>query len=34
MDSAWHWIADPWSQELMRRAFAEVVLLGVTGGAL
>jgi ABC-type Mn2+/Zn2+ transport system permease subunit len=34
MDAAWHWIADPWSQELMRRAFAEVVLLGVTGGAL
>jgi|SRR5215211_1678184 len=28
------WLADPWSQEVLRRAFAEVVLLGVVGGAL
>ena len=29
-----HTLADPWSQPIMRRAFAEVVLLGVSGGAL
>jgi ABC-type Mn2+/Zn2+ transport system permease subunit len=29
-----HWLTDPWSQEVLRRAFAEVVLLGVVGGAL
>ncbi len=34
MSSAWHALADPWSQEIMRRAFAEIVLLGVAGGAL
>ena len=28
------WLADPWSQEVLRRAFAAVLLLGVTGGAL
>ena len=28
------WLTDPWSQEVVRRAFAEVVLLGVVGGAL
>ena len=28
------WLADPWSQEVLRRAFAAVVLLGVAGGAL
>src|SRR5215211_5154715 len=28
------WLADPWSQEVLRRAFAEVVLLGAAGGAL
>jgi len=28
------WLADPWSQEVLRRAFAEVVLLGAVGGAL
>jgi ABC-type Mn2+/Zn2+ transport system permease subunit len=28
------WLTDPWSQEILRRAFAEVVLLGVAGGAL
>src|SRR4051794_16549962 len=30
----WHWLADPWSGEIMRRAFAEVVLLGIAGGAV
>jgi ABC-type Mn2+/Zn2+ transport system permease subunit len=30
----WHWLADPWSGAIMQRAFAEVVLLGVTGGAI
>jgi ABC-type Mn2+/Zn2+ transport system permease subunit len=30
----WHWLADPWTGEIMRRAFAEVVLLGVAGGAI
>ena len=34
MGSVWHALADPWNQEIMRRAFAEVVLLGVAGGAL
>jgi ABC-type Mn2+/Zn2+ transport system permease subunit len=29
-----HWLTDPWSQEVVRRAFAEVVLLGAAGGAL
>lgn len=28
------WLTDPWSQEVIRRAFAEVVLLGAVGGAL
>lgn len=30
----WHWIADPWTGEIMRRAFAEMVLLGIAGGAI
>src|SRR4051795_13143399 len=30
----WHWLADPWTGDIMRRAFAEVVLLGVAGGAI
>jgi ABC-type Mn2+/Zn2+ transport system permease subunit len=30
----WHWLADPWTGEIMQRAFAEVVLLGVAGGAV
>src|SRR4051794_41877346 len=30
----WHWLADPWSGEIMRRALAEVVLLGIAGGAI
>ncbi|HEX4733826.1 MAG TPA: metal ABC transporter permease [Thermoleophilaceae bacterium] len=29
-----HWLGDPWSGAIMQRAFAEVVLLGVTGGAI
>lgn len=28
------WLADPWSSELMRRAFAEAVLVGAACGAL
>jgi len=28
------WLTDPWSEPIMRRAFAEVVLLGIVGGAL
>jgi ABC-type Mn2+/Zn2+ transport system permease subunit len=34
MSSVWHVLADPWMQSIMRHAFAEVVLLGLTGGAL
>jgi len=30
----WSALADPWSEPIMRRAFAEVLLLGVAGGAL
>jgi ABC-type Mn2+/Zn2+ transport system permease subunit len=30
----WHWLASPWSFSLVVRAFAELVLLGITGGAL
>jgi ABC-type Mn2+/Zn2+ transport system permease subunit len=30
----WHWLADPWTGDIMRRAFAEVVLLGIAGGAI
>jgi ABC-type Mn2+/Zn2+ transport system permease subunit len=29
-----HALADPWSEPIMRRAFLEVLLLGVAGGAL
>lgn len=29
-----HWLADPWTGEIMRRALAEVVLLGIAGGAI
>ena len=28
------WLTDPWSQEVLRRAFLEVVLLGAAGGAI
>jgi ABC-type Mn2+/Zn2+ transport system permease subunit len=34
MADLWHWLADPWTGEIMRRAFAEVVLLGISGGAI
>src|SRR4051794_25411464 len=34
MSGVWHALADPWTQSVMRHAFAEVVLLGITGGAL
>jgi ABC-type Mn2+/Zn2+ transport system permease subunit len=34
MDAVWHWLADPWSGQIMQRAFAEVVLLGLAGGAI
>jgi len=30
----WHALSDPWGQAIMRRAFAEVTLLAVAGGAL
>jgi ABC-type Mn2+/Zn2+ transport system permease subunit len=32
--TVWSALSDPWGQELMRRAFAEVVLLGIAGGVL
>jgi len=34
MADVWHALADPWSGEIMRRAFAEVALLGVSGGTV
>jgi ABC-type Mn2+/Zn2+ transport system permease subunit len=34
MTDVWHWLADPWTGDIMRRAFAEVVLLGIAGGAI
>jgi ABC-type Mn2+/Zn2+ transport system permease subunit len=30
----WNAIADPWSGEIMRRAFAEVILVGISAGAI
>jgi ABC-type Mn2+/Zn2+ transport system permease subunit len=30
----WHWVADPWTGAIMQRAFAEVILLGIAGGAI
>jgi ABC-type Mn2+/Zn2+ transport system permease subunit len=30
----WHAIADPWSQEILRRAFLEITLIGLIGGPL
>ncbi|MDX6664103.1 MAG: hypothetical protein QOG68_309 [Solirubrobacteraceae bacterium] len=30
----WHAISAPWSEPILRRAFAEVALLGIAGGAL
>jgi ABC-type Mn2+/Zn2+ transport system permease subunit len=32
--SVWQALSDPWAQGVLQRAFAEVVLLGITGGAL
>jgi ABC-type Mn2+/Zn2+ transport system permease subunit len=34
MDALWHALSDPWSGEIMRRAFAEVALVGAVGGAI
>lgn len=34
MDAIWHALADPWTEAIVRRAFAEVALLGLAGGAL
>ncbi|MDX6644494.1 MAG: hypothetical protein QOK40_221 [Miltoncostaeaceae bacterium] len=34
MDGPWHWLADPWSQAIVQRAFLEVALLGLAGGLL
>jgi ABC-type Mn2+/Zn2+ transport system permease subunit len=34
MHAVLHVLAEPWSEPILRRAFAEVVLLGVAGGAL
>jgi ABC-type Mn2+/Zn2+ transport system permease subunit len=34
MDAIWHALSDPWSVEIMRRAFAEIALVGVAGGAI
>jgi ABC-type Mn2+/Zn2+ transport system permease subunit len=30
----WHVLADPWSEPILRRAFLEIALLGLAGGAL
>jgi ABC-type Mn2+/Zn2+ transport system permease subunit len=32
--SAWHWLSEPWTVSLVRRAFVEVLLLAVAGGTL
>jgi ABC-type Mn2+/Zn2+ transport system permease subunit len=32
--TVWSWLADPWTEAIDRRALAEVVLLGLSGGAL
>jgi ABC-type Mn2+/Zn2+ transport system permease subunit len=34
MDAIWHALSDPWSGEIMRRAFAEIAVVGVVGGAI
>jgi ABC-type Mn2+/Zn2+ transport system permease subunit len=34
MDAIWHALSDPWSGEIMRRAFAEIALVGVVGGVI
>src|SRR3954452_19766519 len=30
----WHWLPGPWMGDIMLRAFAEIVLLGIAGGAI
>src|SRR3954447_3181999 len=30
----WHWLPPPRTGDIMRRAFAEVLLLGISGGAI
>lgn len=32
--TVWHAIGDPWREAIIRRAFAEIVLLGIAGGTL
>ncbi len=32
--TVWSWLADPWTEAIDRRALAEVILLGIAGGAL
>jgi len=32
--TVWSWLADPWTESIDRRALAEVMLLGIAGGAL
>jgi ABC-type Mn2+/Zn2+ transport system permease subunit len=34
VSALWHALADPWAQDVVRRAALEVVLVGVTAGAL
>jgi len=34
MDTVWGALADPWSQEILQRAAAEVALVGIVGGLL
>lgn len=34
LSPVWHAVADPWSSSIMLRAFVEVGLLGIAGGAL
>jgi ABC-type Mn2+/Zn2+ transport system permease subunit len=34
VNGLWHWLADPWSQAIVQRAFLEVTLIGLAGGLL
>jgi ABC-type Mn2+/Zn2+ transport system permease subunit len=34
MDAIWHALSDPWGGEIMRRAFAEIALVGLVGGVI
>jgi ABC-type Mn2+/Zn2+ transport system permease subunit len=34
LTDVWNWLSDPWTGEIMRRAFAEVALLGISGGMI